>query len=305
MISKALQLVFFWRRNHLPSIAFKCAFWGLIAWLAVGMFTNVRLALIAAAVIAGMCAIKYGLKNRKQHQKLLQMCDGDPVKLAALKTKLNTPGMAGTLMREMLNAEIDDDDDEWDDEDAEPLSEQELQANIKASEMLIKKMSVLVTENALATPEHCKEAESELLSAYSSGEARIDIDELVSEFLPDNAMNICLEDFINEDDHASLVEEFAAATNGRWEIENCTSSYDEDAERWVVTFSESGSNKTWRFAQQGDWLSEKFLQQVISYTESKSGYTITVLDTEDFVSLVCLPAGMVDALNGSAIVQAA
>ena len=160
MISKVLQLLFFWRRNHLPSIAFKCVVWGLFAWLAVGMFTNVRLALIAAAVIAGMSAVKYGLKNRKQTQKLMQMCGGDPAKLAVLQAKLNTPGMAGTLMREMLNAELDD-DGEWEgDDESEPLSEEELQANIDASVHLIKSMSRLSREAELASAEHCSETES-------------------------------------------------------------------------------------------------------------------------------------------------
>lgn len=299
MISKALHLVFFWRRNHLPSITFKSAFWGFVTWLAVGMFTNVRLALIAAAVIAIMSAVKYGLRKRQQTQKLMAMCEGDPQKFAALQEKLNTPGMGGALIREMLNAEIsDDDEDDLEHEDeVDTLSDEERQSNINANAHLVRKMATLTREASLISDVHCDEVEQELLEEHDTGEERIDLEELVSAFLPDNAISISQEDYINEDDHAALVEEFSAATNNRWQIEGCSSSFDAETEKWVVSFKENNKEKTWRFTQDSDWLNDNFLTQLINYTQQKSGYTVSVLNTEDFVSLVCLPQGMFHALN--------
>ena len=296
MISKALQLMFFWRRNNVPSIAFKSALWGLIAWFAVGMFTNVRLALIAAAVIAGMSAIKYGLQSRKQTRKLMQMCGGDPQKLAALQEKLNTPGMAGNLMREMLNAEMDD-DEEYDDE--EPIDDEQRQTNININTQLIQKMATLTRQAALSTEDDTVEAESTLLEEYSSGDAQLDISELISTFAPDNFISVYTEDFINEDDHAALVEEFSNATNERWTIEDCTSFFDEEADGWVVSFKDNGKEKLWRFSQEGDQLNENFFHQLINYTQSRSGYTITILSNDETIDMVCLPEGLYDKLNNS------
>ncbi len=302
MVAKALQLMFFWRRNNVPSIAFKSAFWGLVAWFAVGMFTNVRLALIAAAVIAGMSAIKYALHARKQTRKLMQMCDGDLEKLAALQAKLNTPGMAGNLMREMLNAEMDDDDEH---EDDAPLSEEQRKVNIDTSTLLIQKMITLTRQAELSTDAECQEIERTLLEEYASGDYPLELADVIAACLPDNTLSVYTEDYINEDDHAALVEEFSAATNGCWVIEDCTSSYDEEADDWVVSFKDEGKVKTWRFKQQRDELNENFFHQVINYTQSRSGYTVTILDNDEAISLVCLPQGMYDALNEGMAAQAA
>lgn len=271
----------------MPSIFFKSAVWGGIAWLAVGMFTNVKLALIAGGVIALMSATKYGLQSRKQTAKLLAMVDGDQEKYKALKAKLDVPGMGGTLMREMLSAELDDND--FDDEEVHEISDQERQQNIDDTQQKIATFRSICLNENLASETHCEEAQQELMESYGDGEEALEVEQLVEAFLPDNSIGICTEDYINDDDHASLVETFSKATNGRWVIENCTSSYDETAERWVVSFDEGGKSKAWKFAQHGDWLNSKFLDQVIKYTESKSGYSITILESEDFVNLVCLP----------------
>ena len=300
MISKALQLMFFWRRNHWPSIAFKSAFWGVVTWFAVGMFTNVRLALIAAAVIAGMSAVKYSLQMRKQALKIMAMCEGDPQKYAALQARLNAPGMAGTLMREMLNAEMDDDDGY-----TEPLDEEQRAVNITANTKLIHKMATLTRQAGLATDIECSEVVETLLDDHDAGDERLDVAEVIAALLPDNAINVFTEDFINDDDHAALVEEFAAATNERWSVEDCTSSHDDETGEWLVSFKDNGEDKTWRFSQQGDQLSETFLQQLINYTQSRSAYTVTVLDNEETIDLVCLPLGMYDALTENVEEQAA
>ncbi|MFK7855279.1 MAG: hypothetical protein AB8B79_14245 [Granulosicoccus sp.] len=296
MIAKALQVFFFWRRNNLPSIVFKSAVWSLIAWLAVGMFTNLKLALIAGACIGVMSAIKYGLQKRKETAKLLAMVGGDPEKYRALRAKLDMPGMGGTLMREMLNAELSDDEDDYDDEELEELSDEQRQQNIENTKLQISRLKSICLDEKLASLDHCDEAELELMESYGDGEETVEMEQLIEAFLPDNSLGFCAEDYINEGDHASLVESFSDATNGRWVIEDCTSHFDESAQRWVVSFTENGKSKSWKFAQQGDWLNEKFLDQLIKYTEVKSGYSITVLDSEDFVSLVCLPPSIHAAL---------
>lgn len=289
MIARAIQVVFFWRRNNLPSIVFKSVVWGSIAWLAVGMFTNLRLALIAGAVISLMCAIKYGMQKRKEAAKLLAMVDGDQEKYKALRAKLDMPGMGGALMREMLNAELSDDDDDYEEQEHEALSDELRQQNIENTKLQISRLKTLCLDEKLASIDQCDEAERELMESYGDGEETLELEQLIEAFLPENSLGFCAEDYINEGDHASLVESFAEATNGRWVIEDCTSHFDESSERWVVSFSENGKSKSWKFAQQGDWLNNKFLDQLIKYTEIKSGYSISVLDSEDFVSLVCLP----------------
>ena len=303
MIGKALQLFFFWRRNNLPSILFKSFVWSVIAWLAVGMFTNVRLALVAGAAIALMSAIKYALQRRQETQRLLAMVDGDKQKYKALRAKLDAPGMGGTLMRELLNAEMHDCDECDDDE--QDISDEQRQININDAQRRISAIRSVCTAEGLLSEAQCDDAQTELMECYGDGEETLELDTLIEAFLPDNVLGICMEDYINEDDHASLVDMFAEATNGRWVIEDSSSRYDESAERWVVSFTEAGKSKSWRFSQRGDWLSSQFLDQLINYTQARSGYQITILDSEDYVSMVCLPPAVHAAVVEGALDQAA
>jgi len=159
-------------------------------------------------------------------------------------------------------------------------------------------MNRLCAESGLVTAEHCAKVSQELNDEYADGDDVPSQEYLLSEFLPENTLEICAEDFCNDDDHASVVDMFAEATNGNWKIEDCTSSYDEETERWTVKYKEAGKMKGWRFQQSGDWLSNKFLNQVIQQVQAQTGYVVTVLDAEDFISVVCLPRELHGKLLG-------
>jgi len=302
-MSYAIQLILFWRQNHFPSIACKSVFWATLAWTAISLMTDNQLALVGSLIIGGMSAVKYGLSRHVQTEKLRELCNGDVEKLSWLQEKLNSSGLAGMFMREMLITDVDSTQNDTMDL-AAPL-ENELQANINASNKLIEKMARLTRAAGLGSYEHCIEIEADLLSAYSSGEYRIGVDELVSEFLPDNVMCICTGDYNDEGDHASLIEEFSGATNGIWTVTDCSSGYDQKTHVWTVRFTENGECKQWQIAQKSNELSKAFLQQVIRYTENRSGYTVTILDDTSLLSLVCLPDGMYDELVGTAVEMAA
>ena len=47
-----MRTFFFWRRNDPLSIAFKATFWGVLAWVAVGIFTSAANALIGGVAAA-------------------------------------------------------------------------------------------------------------------------------------------------------------------------------------------------------------------------------------------------------------
>jgi len=303
MMSIAIQLILFWRQNHFPSIACKCVFWATLAWTSISVMTNTQFALAGAVIIAAMSAVKYALSRQAQTRKLKELCNGDVDKLSRLQKKLSSSGMAGTFMREMLVKDMDSKENDCMDL-AEP-SKDELQANINASNKLIEKMARLTRAAGLGSYQHCIEIEADLLSAYSSGEYKIGVDELVSEFLPDNVLCICAGDYNDDGDHASLIEAFSASTNGIWAVSDCSSGYDQQTQSWVVNFTDSGKRKTWQVAQQSNGLSKAFIQQVINYTESRSGYTVTILDDTSLISLVCLPDGMYEELVGNYVEMAA
>lgn len=305
MFSSAIKLFFFWRRNNFQSIVFKSVFWGGVAWLATGIFTNLMSALVAGGVIAAMSAVKYTLQNRKEYARLVGLVDGDMDKLAALQKKLSEKGFAGGLMTEMLRAELHDDDDDEDEDDVCEISEAERQENLQSTTAAIENLTELCLTGGYATAETCATAKNTLLEEYGDGEESLELEVLLEEFLPDNVLSFSTEDYVDEDDHASLVGMFSEATNGKWTVKDCHSHYDEEASRWAVSFSEQGKVKSWRFQQKNDWLSEKFLQQLINYTQARSGYIVTVLDSEEFVSAVCLPPELHTALIGKEAQQAA
>ncbi|NND92159.1 MAG: hypothetical protein HKN42_14965 [Granulosicoccus sp.] len=287
VILKAINLFLFWRRNDAKSIIFKSLFWGAFAWLAVGIFTNVTSALIAGGIIAAMAAVKYALINRRENAKLLAKLGGDPEKLAAFKMQMKGKGMAGALMTEMLRAELDDDFD--DDDEVSEIDDETRAANQQALTEIIDQMTELCITGGYADQQACEEAANTLRKDYEDGDEQPTSETVIEVFLENNHIGFDPEDFINEGDHADLVETFSAATNGKWLIENCRSTHDDVSDKWVVQFTEKGQEKTWRFAQSRDLLNDKFLQQLIAYTESRSGHIVTILDTDEYVSAVCLP----------------
>jgi len=129
MLLKALNIFLLWRRNDLKGIAFKCAVFGFLAWLLVGMFSDLRTALIGGAAAAIVASIRYGIKGQKQNRQLLKKVGGDKEKLKALKAKTKGKGIAGGLMNELIMSEAMDDDDE-DYEEIE-LTPEQIQSNLE------------------------------------------------------------------------------------------------------------------------------------------------------------------------------
>lgn len=286
MLIKLLNIVLFWRRNHLPSIVFKTLTWAFLAWLAVGIFTSFRTALIAGCAAGIVAALRYTLRNRKEHARLLVAADGDPQKLAGIKKMMNEKGIAGSFMTELIRDGLHDDDPE--DEPVE-IDEETRAANIAQLKEKTSRLSELCVQGGYLSAEDSKEAAEALLEEYADGEYACSTESYIEAFLPDNIVSFIDEDFCNDDDHAGLVEEFAQATNGNWKIDQCHSHHDEDSDKWLVSFTENGSQKTWRFSQAGDRLNLKFVEQLVAYVQRQSGYTITQLDQEDFPLYACLP----------------
>ncbi len=85
MLSKLINLFFLWRRNNLPSIVFKSFFWGGIAWFGVGIFTDLKTALIGGGAAALLAAVRYTMQNRKEHALLLAKVGGDKEKLEQVR----------------------------------------------------------------------------------------------------------------------------------------------------------------------------------------------------------------------------
>ena len=287
MLLKLIGVVLFWRRNNAPSIVFKSLTWGALAWLAVGIFTSFNTAVIGGIAAAGLAAVKYTLKNLKRRKKLLEKVGGDKEKLKQLQAATNKKGFAGALINEMLHAEIDDDDDE----DYTPISDEEkeiLQAKLKTR---CDELSAALVAGKHFSKEHCDEVTREALEDYSDYDYEPSSADILRIFMPDNVLGFYTEDFCNEDDHAYLVSMFADSTGGKWDAGETSSTYDEENEKWLVNFYDNGEKKTWRFTQRGDELNAKFLDQLIHYTERKSGNVLEVLeDCDEQVEISSLPA---------------
>ena len=73
MLLKLSGLCLFWRKNNLPSIVFKCAFWAGIAWLLVVMFSDFRTALIGVIAAGAVAAMLYGFQAHKKKAKMKEI----------------------------------------------------------------------------------------------------------------------------------------------------------------------------------------------------------------------------------------
>ncbi len=289
MILKLLSIVLFWRRNNLPSILFKSLFWGVLAWFAVGIFTSFQTAVIGGAAASLLAACKYSMKYLSRRKRMLAKVDGDKEKYKALKNATNKGGLGGALLGEMLNSELEmDDDDEYIEEE---LTDEERAANKAATENACQELTSALMAGKHASEAQCKEATESIMEDYGDGEGRPEAIELLHSYLPDSVLSFDTEDYCNDDDHASLVEMFAESTNGKWKIEDAASSFDEESQKWLVTFTENGEKKTWRFTQHADHLNGKFVEQLRQYTQSRSGYIVEYRDGEDeYVEMTSLPA---------------
>ena len=289
MILKLVSLVLFWRRNNIPSIVFKSAFWGVLAWLAVGIFSSFETAVVAGLAASLLASCKYALKYLKRRKAMLNRVGGDKEKYQQLKQATNKGGLGGALLGEMLNAEIEIEDDE-DYEEVE-VSDEQRASNKASTEKLCADLTRALLAGKYATVAQCQEANQSIEESYGSGDEVPDTNELIQEFLPQCHLAFDTEDYCNENDHASLMDMFAESTLGKWDPGETSSSFDEESEKWLLNFYEDGARKTWRFTQHADHLNAKFVDQLINYTQGRSGNIIHCTDNEDdYVELTSLPA---------------
>jgi len=158
----------------------------------------------------------------------------------------------------------------------------------------------LCLDGGYCTEQHAEKAVEALREYYGDGNFIPEPSAFVEEFLPNGIIVLGSHDYSDGDEHAALVADFSAATHNQWNVENCESHYDANSDKWVVNFDEAGGSKQWRFAQAHDELSEKFLQQVMAYTASKSGYVVSMLYSEDCeeIRVSCLPPDIHQAMVG-------
>jgi len=297
MLGKALYLFFFWRRNDWRSIVFKTIVWWLIAWLIASLFSSSNQSFYIATAFACFAGLRYSLLNHFETQRLLALVKGDQQQLKYLKSRLHHSGIAGALMSEMLRTEMEQNND--------LLDSAEVGAELQAAN-LIETRRVLnhVTDTCLAggfiTHKRYNQSRAQLLDEYGDGQLALSIDVALEECLPERVLSFAADEHNEDDDHAALVRAFAAATGGMWVIKNCTSYFDVTTNRWTVALEEANNvTKTWRFEQHSDLLSETFLEQLVRYTELRTNHAVTVLDSEDVITVVCLPLTLHHALCGS------
>ena len=304
MIVKLVHLFIFWRRNNLPSIVFKSLFWGVLAWLAVGIFSSFQTALIGGLAASILAACKYSIKYFKRRKQLLKKVGGDKEKLRKLQLVSNKGGLGGALMNEMLNAELDMDHDDFIEEEQELTEEQRAQ-NKAATAKQCKELSKAIIEGNYASEEHCQTAFDQIMEDFEDGRDIASTDDLLNAYLPQCLISFCNEDYCNDNDHASLLDMFAESTLGKWDPGETTSSYDEESGKWLLHFYEGGDKKTWRFKQSSDYLNEKFVNQLVQHTRNRSGHIIEFMDDSDFVELISLPPSIHNLLYDQTQSQAA
>ena len=286
MFKAAFKLFFLWRRNDAASIVFKMLFFGLIVWLVASIFADARNAGIAAAAAALVALIKYSLQARRENARLLEMVGGDKQKLRALKQKFAKDPAAGGMMMEMLRAEMEEGEDDYEDEPE--LTDEQREENRVASKVNLDALLAAADEHGMEISD--REARvNELSEMCADGDYVVSAREMVGTLLDERCLSFMFEDFCNDDDHADLVEQVASCTLGVWQPTEVTSSFDEETDRWVVTFQDDGKPVTWRFSQNGDHLSENFVSQLFKHAQTRSGHELVELDTEDYFEAVLVP----------------
>lgn len=291
MFKLGIKLFFFWRRNHAPSIVFKMCVFAALAWLVFSAFAEPATAGIAAGAGAVLALLKYGLQARRENAKLLEYVGGDREKLAALKAKFGKDAAAGGLMMEMLRAEMED--EEYADE--EELTEEQMQENRESAEALLSELLAVIDDAGVEIPDR-EERLADVREGFEDGYDVPSRHTMVGTLMTHCSFNFGFDDFCNDDDHAGLVEELAEATQGAWKPEEVNSSFDEENDRWVVSFQDQGQSVSWRFTQSGDHLSENFIKQLFDHCQKQTGMKIVTVDSEDWFEGLVLPADLAGRL---------
>lgn len=251
---KRVDISLIWRNYNAPSILFKSILSGLLAGLTVSIVSTLHLALIVGATAAGLAVVKYTIRAYTFN-----------------KNQQETVGLNNTNLKHL-----------------QLLSEHRKTFGLKERCEVLS--AALIASNQ-ASQEACNEITENILNSTEFQDVIPDDFSLIQMYLPENAIDICIEDFCDEDDHAMLVELFVNSTNGKWVANNLTSTYDDDNDRWLVNFEERGAKKTWRFSQHAYNLNMMFLDLLVQYTQDKSGNIVRVIDSIDnSVQVVSLPA---------------
>lgn len=289
-----VRFVVLWRRNDAISIGFKTGFLGGLLWLVARELGTAVLAHSVGIATATVALVHYTTKNRREFALLVKHLDGNERAARAMKKKLAGGGAGGALIQEMLRDSIKTEEAF---EDIPELSIEDRETNRQSSRArLATILAMLDDQPGFEIPE--REARiAELEQAFASGDGVAERDEILTGLLAERTISFCLEGFCDYDDHARIVECFAAATGGAWCPTGCTSSMDDEGENYTLRFFDpDGQEQKWRFHQHGDWLSESFLKTLIRHTERSSGLRVMVLQADEGFTAILLPAALHEAL---------
>ncbi len=291
MIHLIFKTVLFWRFNNFSSIVFKAAVLGCGAGLFTSIWAETTIALAAGAIIATIAFIIYGRKFILEQQKILKHLNGDKEKLKRLKAKIGG-GIKGAIAMEQIRQEIEIDDDDFDEEDHDlsQMSKKELKLQFPQLTKTVDS-SINTLEQEYGITIHDKESRiKEVYDEFANYEEANEL-EVISTLLPESKIHFYYDGWINDEDHAGLVEIFSEATNGSFNISQCNSFYSEEEDKWVVEFMLDGEKHSWKFEQfSGGYISDRFLDKLSSLVESYTGYKIHKIDDEDAYYAVCLPS---------------
>lgn len=130
--------------------------------------------------------------------------------------------------------------------------------------------------------------------------------EIVERFLPHSIVRTNKQHFGRQQDHAQLIKQVSAATQGCWSVNGADSRQDRKDNCWVIAYKGQHKSETFRFAQQGDELDAAFLTWLVASAERKSGYRISSHGTDKHLCILCLPAPLHSLLidNDAALLAA-
>ena len=290
MIELIFKTVLFWRFNNYASILFKVLVLSSLAMLTASIFAGVNITIAAGIIVGALTLIKYGCQNYQERQKMLRLFNGDKQKFKKLKSKVGG-GLKGAIAMEALRKEfIDDEDYDEEEDDLSEMSEEELRQQFpQLAKTIDSSISALKKEYGITV--HEKESRiKEVYDEFADYEEASEL-EIISILLPQSKIHFYYDGWNNNEDHAGLVEDFSQATNGSFNVSQCSSSYLEEEDKWVVEFKLDGEKHSWKFEQfSGGYISDRFLNKLTSLVESYTDYKIHRIDDENCYHAVCLPS---------------
>jgi hypothetical protein len=98
-------------------------------------------------------------------------------------------------------------------------------------------------------------------------------------------VDVFMGDCCNDGEHASILREIAAKSEGAFEITNASSDLDlemdEDRPTVRVRFTHEGVERRWKFEQRGAWLDPVFMEAIASYCAEHTSVDVALFDVSD------------------------